>query len=180
MVKERGVVDREAGLSMRAWGWFAYKKRDAIVCPRCRHIILPSGPAGTFDFPNVGIPLFDSRDIVFIDVEVKAGDTSIAFSDFDDDKRAWAISTKERPKYVWLCIGRGLRDKKKPRKTYLLPLSVFYEIEEKSIRKSVPYGDKGLAPYELEWLGKGLWKPYDGCIGCRTAREMLTYKFRSY
>jgi len=169
MVKERGVTDREAGLSMRSWGWFAYKKRDAIICPRCRHMILPSGPAGTFDFPNVGISIFNidtfSPETVFIDVEVKAGDTSVAFSDFDIEKRTWAEIKKERPKYMWICIGRGLRDKKKPRKTYLLPLSVFYEIEKTSTRKSIPYGHEDLAPYELEWLGKGLWKLYDSFMG---------------
>jgi hypothetical protein len=163
MVKERGVVDREAGISMRSWGWFAYKKRDAVVCPRCGHIILPSGPSGTFDFPNVGIVVASMRggyEVHFIDVEVKAGDTSVAFNDFDIEKRIWAESTKERPKYLWICIGRGLRNKKKPRKTYLLPLALFYELERNLERKSIPYGHAALDPYELEWKGKGIWELY--------------------
>jgi len=168
MVKERGVADMEAGLSMRSWGWTAYKKRDAVICPRCGNMIWPAGYRGTFDFPNVGIQTFNidtwKPETVFIDVEVKAGDTSVAFNEFDIEKRTWAEDNKERPKYLWICIGRSLRDKKKPRKTYLLPLSVFYDIEKKSTRKSIPYACDDLAIYELEWLGKKLWALYDGFI----------------
>ena len=168
MVKERGVTDKEAGLSMRSWGWTAYKKRDAVICPKCGHIVLPSGPAGTFDFPNVGIQVFNvdswKAETIFIDVEVKAGTTSFAFSEFDADKRAWAISTQERPKYIWLCMGRNLRDKKKPRKTYLIPLHIFYKLEKEFVRKSLPYKCDDITPYELEWLGNSLWKLYDGFI----------------
>lgn len=162
MVKERGKVDREAGISMRNWGWSAYKKRDAIHCPRCGYLVIPAGEPGTFDFPNVGVPFLELNRVVYIDVEVKAGNTSFAFKNFEKDQRDWAEKYEDRPKYIWLCIGRSLREKKKPRKTYLIPLKVFYEIEKNIGRLSVPYNYKLLYPYELTWVGDGVWELYDG------------------
>jgi len=164
MVKERGFVDAEAGVSMRSWGWSAYKKRDAIYCPRCHALVLPSGDAGTFDFPEAGVVSMNLGKVIYIDVEVKYGDTAFAFSKFDEEKRVWVNTTKERPKFLWLCIGRSLRDKKKPRRTYLIPLELFYVLESELDRLSIPYGCETLAPYELEWCGDGVWKLYDGFL----------------
>lgn len=164
MVKERGVADREAGISMRHWGWIAYKKRDAVICPRCKTMIWPEGHRGTFDFPVVGIPRYNH--IAFIHVEVKAGHTNFPFEKFNDDQRQWALEHPDEPKFIWLCIGRSLRNNKKPRKTYLIPLEVFYEIEASltGSRKSIPYGYEPLSPYELTWIGHGLWELYDGFL----------------
>ena len=174
MVKERGVADKEAGISMRDWGWSAYKKRDAIYCPRCHALILPSGEAGTFDFPKVGVVSMSLGKVIYIDVEVKAGNTSFAFSKFDEDKRIWAESTKEREKFIWICIGRSLRDKKKPRRTYLIPLKLFYDLESGLDRESIPYGCKALSPYELEWCGSDVWKLYDGFLEALEVKHVNT------
>jgi len=174
MVKERGVVDKEAGVSMRSWGWSAYKKRDAIYCPRCHALVLPSGEAGTFDFPKVGVVSMGLGKVIYIDVEVKAGNTAFAFSEFDEEKRIWAETTKERQKFIWLCIGRSLRDDKKPRRTYLIPLELFYTLESGLDRLSIPYGCETLAPYELEWCGNSVWKLYDGLLETIEAKDAIT------
>jgi hypothetical protein len=164
MVKERGVADREAGISMRSWGWVAYKKRDAVVCPQCKYVIWPAGYRGTFDFPVVGVPRLGR--IVFIHVEVKAGDTNFPFIEFSEEQREWALNHPDEQKFIWLCLGRSLRDEKKPRKTYLFPLELFYDIERKLLpsRKSIPYGYEPLSPYELTWRGHGMWELYDGFL----------------
>jgi len=38
-----------------------------------------------------------------------------------------------------------------------MPLDVFYDLENRIGRKSIPYDCESLNKFELEWLGKGLW-----------------------
>jgi len=158
MAKERGQADVEAGKSLRHLGFFARKHTDAMICPNCHKMIYPSGNPGTFDFPGVYVPpMRGNPKPRTMDIEVKAGNTSLAFSSLRDDQRAWAESTPENEKYLWICVGTSIRDKKYPRKTWLMPLDVFYHIEKTLDRKSIPYNCTGLAGFELEWLGGGLW-----------------------
>lgn len=156
MAKERGMADTEAGISMRSWGWMAYKKRDAVVCPKCGCIVLPGAAPGTFDFPNVGIPECGES----IDVEVKAGDASFPFSDLRENQREWAGKPEnaDRAKFIWLCLGRGRpTSSKEPRITYFFPLELFVELENKLDRKSIPYDLEELRPYRLFWRGGKKW-----------------------
>jgi hypothetical protein len=159
MARERGMADIEAGVSMRSWNWMAYKKRDAVKCPSCHTVVIPGAVSGTFDFPNVGIPIWKERGIKFIDVEVKAGKTSLAFSELRPNQREWADENPENAKWIWLCIGKGnVNAKKQPRKTWFFPYRVFLELEEILERESIPYDCPQLKRYELEWVGKKSWR----------------------
>lgn len=158
MARERGMADKECGVSMREWGWFAYKKRDGTMCHKCRAFIIPGAPSGTWDFPNVGVPAWGRRETVFIDVEVKAGHTSWAFDDLRDNQRKWADSVPERPKWIWICIGKNaVNAVEHPRKTWMFPYEKLLEWENKLERKSLPYDFEELESYELEWLGDDVW-----------------------
>jgi len=156
MARERGQADKEAGTSMRKLGFNAVKSRDALRCMHCGKLMFPQSKAGVFDFPNVYIPL-DRADVRYVDVEVKAGSSSFAFSEFSDDQRAWADEDNEHEKWLWICIGKAIRSKKHPRKTWLIPLQVFYDLEVSIGRKSIPYECHSLDMYELTWLGGGVW-----------------------
>lgn len=156
MAHERGMVDTEAGISMRAWGWMAYKHGDATRCPKCGTVVIPGGPPGVFDFPEIGV--WNNGKLVFIDVEVKAGDTSVAFADLRQDQRKWAEEHQEREKFLWICIGKCRPNSVvNPRKTYFFPLDLFYELEKNMERKSIPYNCTSLIPYELRWEGSRTW-----------------------
>lgn len=162
-MKERGKVDAEAGKSMRAWEWIAVKTRDAVVCPKCKHLLFPGSKAGTFDF-KVAKPDWENKAVSRLGVEVKYGESRFPFSLFDQEKRFWAEQiAEEQPDiglWIWLGMGRSIKDKKYPRTTYLFPLNVFYKIEVYQLsqgRKSIPYNCLDLAPYELDWQGKGFW-----------------------
>lgn len=172
MAHERGQADVEAGRSMRSWGWLAYKKRDATRCPHCGGKVLPVGVPGTWDFPNVGIPIWHARKTVFIDVEVKAANTALPFSKLRENQRTWAAETPERPKWLWIGLGKNAVNAiDSPRKSYLVPYSydtllglaiydTFLGIEallEKTGRKSLPYDYWALRIFELEWRGDKTW-----------------------
>lgn len=157
MARERGQVDREAGISMRSWGWRAYKHRDALFCPYCKHVILPAGESGTWDYPEVWVPDWESDTVKFIDVEVKAGTTSLAFSELRVNQRDWASNNQEREKWLWIGIGQAINSKKNPRKTWLVPLEVFYDLECALDRLSLPYKCEALDRYELRWIGDSTW-----------------------
>jgi len=145
---------------MRSWSWFAYKKRDATYCPHCRGLVLPGAAPGTFDFPKVGVTLWDKREVVFIDVEVKAASTSFPFKDFSASQRNWLRDNPDNPKFLWLCMGNSIRSKTRPRKTWMMPLIMFLQWEQElkvEGRLSLPYNHLGLNEYELEWAGKRTW-----------------------
>lgn len=154
------MADTECGASMRSWGWFAYKKRDATYCPHCHNLVLPGAAPGTWDFPKVGIPVWSKRKTVFIDVEVKAGNTNVPLNDLRENQREWAESTPERDKWLWYCIGKKRANSKEhPRRTWLFPYNVFLEWEQAlhGKRKSLPYCYKPMMIYVLEWAGDGIW-----------------------
>jgi len=144
---------------MRSWGWFAYKTRDALYCPYCRKLVLPGAESGTFDFKKVGVPAWDRRETIFIDVECKAGNTSFPFNNFREDQHQWAANNQERPKWVWLCLGKNsVKAKKKPRRTYLFPYELLLSLERELERKSIPYACLTLDSWELEWRGNRTWR----------------------
>ena len=156
MARERGVADHECGVSMRSWGWLAEKKTDAVVCPRCGEIVIPAGPSGTFDFPEVQVP--QDGQVALIAVEAKADDTSFNFAKLREDQRAW-IEGRDRPGYIWLCLGRGaVNAQREPRITYFFPYEVFLELERAFERKSIPYECSELAAYRLTWAGHHTWQ----------------------
>ncbi len=156
MVKERGVADREAGQSLRSLGFYAYKSRDALRCPNCGKLIFPQSEEGAFDFQDVYVP---PKGVVprRIDVEVKAGTTSVGFYELRDNQREWAEKHKDREKWLWIGIGKHINDHKYPRKTWLIPLDLFYEMEQTLGRDSVPFECELLDAYELDWAGNGIW-----------------------
>ncbi len=154
MAHERGQADKECGEALRAVGCAAYKKRDAVRCPRCGALVIPSGAPGTWDFPNVSVPGDVPR---FIDIEVKAGGKSIPFSDVRAEQRAWALATAEREKWLWFGIGTALNGVSLRRKTWFFPYAVFLELETALGRKSLPYACPVLDEYELQWNGK-VWE----------------------
>jgi hypothetical protein len=161
MAKERGQADREAGKSMRHWGWPCFKSRDAMVCPKCHTKIYPAGKKGTPDFPAVFIPLWDKQEIFLIGVEVKAGASSWPLNKLASEQRDWASEHPDRPLYIWLCLGDRIGSTKRPRRTWLFPFELFQEIESELLgrgRKSIPYDYERLGEWELEWTGKGLWE----------------------
>ena len=157
MARERGQADDEAGISMRSFGWMAYKKRDATHCPHCGGLVLPGATPGTWDFPQVGVPIWAERRCEFIDVEVKAGITSFPFMAVSDKQRLWAAESPERPKWLWLNMGTAIGRKRYPRITMLFPYELFLAIELSSDRQSIPYGLPTLEPYKLHWEGKRHW-----------------------
>ena len=160
MAHERGQADLEAGRSMRSWGWLAYKKRDATRCPRCGEKVLPGAASGTWDFPNVGIPLWDARKTIFIDVEVKAANTSLPFSELQENQHLWAAENPERSKWLWIGLGKNaVNALVEPRKTYFLPYETFLFLESalSDARKSLPYDLVDLQKYELVWEGNKIW-----------------------
>lgn len=161
MAKERGVADKECGISLRAWGWSGYKKRDAVICHKCGTTILPGGVSGTWDFPLFLVPLWKYETTIRVAVECKAGDTSIAFSALSAQQREWALSQDDRQKFLWLCMGKGaVNAVEKPRLSWLLPYEDFLYIERTLTaqgRKSVPYGSSLLEPFVLLWGGDQTW-----------------------
>jgi hypothetical protein len=157
MARERGQVDSEAGMSMRHWGWRAYKSRDATFCPYCKRIIFPAGASGTWDYPEVWVPQWESSSIRFIDVEVKAANTSMAFADLRENQREWASGESDREKWLWIGIGKAVNSKKYTRKTWFMPLEAFYELECSLGRASIPYNCESLDKYELQWAGDHIW-----------------------
>jgi hypothetical protein len=156
LVKERGVTDSEAGKSLRRMGFYAIKTRDALRCPNCGKLLFPQGEEGAFDFHDVYIPPAGCAPRR-IDVEVKAGETSIGFGELRANQREWADENNDREKWLWLGIGRHIGDPKYPRKTWFIPLGLFYELEHSLGRESIPFECKQLDDYELEWTGKGIW-----------------------
>ena len=161
MARERGQASGEAGGSMRHWMWAAEKSRDAMVCPFCHKKIWPAGKKGTPDFPKVQIPCWDLQKMVDIAVEVKAGDSSLAFDRVSVDQRLWAEENPEFPMFIWLCLGDRINSPRRPRRTWLLPFELFLEFESDLLelgRKSIPYDYGGLDGWELEWAGKGIWE----------------------
>jgi len=152
------MADTECGKSMRHWSWSAYKKRDALYCPNCHKIVLPAGKPGTWDFPKVGVPAWDLRQFLYIDVEVKAGNTSFSFDKLRKNQRDWAKETPERPKWIWLCMGKNaVNAKEHPRKTWVFPYERFLYWEETLNRKSLPYDFSELDLWQLEWIGDKIW-----------------------
>jgi hypothetical protein len=152
------MADAECGKSMRDWGWFAYKKGDAMYCPHCGKLVLPGAASGTWDFPKVGVPAWSKRESIFIDVEVKAGNTSIPFGDLRDNQRQWAEDNPEREKWLWFCIGKNrVNSTHHARRTWLFPYNVFLEWEQQLERKSLPYCYEPMMVYVLEWVGDGIW-----------------------
>ena len=144
---------------MRSWGWLAYKTRDALYCPYCHRLVLPGAEAGTFDFKRVGIAAWKREEIIEIDVECKAGNTSFPFENFREDQRLWASNNPERPKWVWLCLGKNpVNAKKKPRRTYLFPYETLLLLEQELGRKSIPYACPALDRWELTWEGNRTWE----------------------
>jgi hypothetical protein len=143
---------------MRSWGWFAYAVRDATRCPYCGKLIFPGATGGTWDYKKVGVPIWPSRKVAFIDVEVKAGHTSIPFSSIDERKREWAEQERDRQKWLWFCIGKNaVNAREHPRRTWLFPYRLFLRLEQKFDRKSIPYDCEELREYELEWDGDRTW-----------------------
>ena len=157
MAKERGQADEEAGISMRAWNWDARKKRDALRCPHCGQVVLPGGVPGTFDFPKVRVPVWREHRLAEIDVEVKAGTTSLPFAAVSEEQRTWATENTDCPKWLWLNLGTRIKGKRYPRYTILFPFELFLEIEKNSEAKSIPYGLATLEPYRLTWEGNRTW-----------------------
>jgi hypothetical protein len=157
------MADAECGRSLRHWGFLSYKKRDATYCPRCKFLVLPGARPGTWDFPEARVPIWSDRETILIDIEVKAGDTALAFSDLRENQREWAESTEERPKWIWLCLGKNaVNAKEHPRKTWLFPYEQFLLWEEQLDRKSLPYDHEVLKEWELEWAGNKIWTVPDG------------------
>ena len=145
---------------MRSWGWLAYKKRDAIRCPHCGKVVLPGAASGTWDFPKVGIPIWHTRKVVSIDVEVKADNTALLFSELRVNQRDWAAENPERPKWLWIGLGKNaVNALSEPRKTYFLPYDIFLLLETTlaDTRKSLPYDLTDLRKYELVWEGNKIW-----------------------
>lgn len=160
MAHERGQADTEAGRSMRFWGWPTRKKQDALRCPNCKRIITPAGKPGTWDFPATQVVVWELRQLIEIAVEVKATTTALPFSDLRSNQREWAESKPELPKWLWICLGKTIRDGRYPRKTWFLPLEVFLEQEQHYLsngRKSLPYDCPALDKWALKWLGNKLW-----------------------
>jgi len=175
MARERKQAAIEAGKSMRAWGWLAYAVRDATICPNCGEMLFPGAASGTWDFKMVGVPMWDRREIIYVDVEVKAGNTSIPFSALREDQRLWATEKGHRPKWLWLCIGKNaVNAREKPRKTYFIHYPFFQGLEAvqtKRNRKSIPYDYVWLRGWELKWAGNGLWEMPEGHPWHRIFRE---------
>lgn len=152
------MSDTECGRSARSWFWTAYKKRDATYCPHCHKLVLPGAPPGTWDFPKVGIPAWELKETIYIDIEVKASDTSFPFCNLRENQREWAENNPERAKWIWLCMGKNAVDAKEhPRKTWLFPYKKLLEWKESLDRKSLPYDYEELEIWELEWMGNKLW-----------------------
>jgi hypothetical protein len=121
-------------------------------------VLYPNAAAGTFDI-RVAVPNWGERRVDWHAIEVKYGETRIPFSDIDDDKRNWSDDHQDDyHMWLWLCMGKRIRHRKYPRVTYLIPLELFYDIENALDRKSIPYGMSELEPYGLAWLGGGVWE----------------------
>lgn len=160
-MKERGVISVEASSTFRSYGWITNVTRDATRCPRCGNILYPDAAPGCFDI-RVGTPIWERKAIAWFAVEVKYAKTAYSFSDFDDKKRDWGIAhAQSYALWLWLGMGKSIRDKKYPRITYLLPITVFYQLETNATRKSIPYGLPELEQYKLKWNGGGLWVVHD-------------------
>lgn len=160
MAHEKGQAEPECGISLRSWGWFGRKKTDAMRCTKCGSVVKPGGVSGTWDYPQVYVPLWSEHRAIYLDIEVKASGTSLAFSRLEPDQRQWAKDNSERPKWLWVCIGKGaVNASEKPRRTYFLPYVVFLAIERELSpkRKSIPYGHPVLDKWELKWEGHKTW-----------------------
>ena len=162
-MKEKNGVERECGRSLRHWGWQAEPVRDSLRCPNCGQMIYPSAEPGTFDF-EAWVPRWDDRELRHIYVEVKSGETRLAFNRLLDSQVTWAEKVRAGEEervdlWLWLCLGRGIGYRDYPRRSYLAPYALWWEMKRHLDRKSIPHGCEMLDIYELEWVvcGEGLW-----------------------
>ena len=166
---ERSLVQRECCSSITQAGGYAFKVRDAIICPTCHTEIVPTGGRPDY-FCTLGTYGFL--------VEVKAARSSFAFSLFTERQREfakWYVNDLHGDIYIWLSMGMRVNSREYPRKTWFIPLKDFLVVEALigEYQNSLPYlAEKGyklelqdqqldavhlLASWELEWQGGGLW-----------------------
>lgn len=152
---EKSLVEGECSRSITELGGYAYKLRDAIVCPQCGNKIVP--PVGRADY-------FCTLGTYGFMAEVKAATRSLPFRRFTLKQREWAqwyTMDRRGHFYVWLSLGTRVNGRKYPRKTWLIPLRDFLAAESivAQHRKSIAYKDavELFGNYELEWQGSGMW-----------------------
>lgn len=182
-MKER-QVQREVTLSVKAWGGYSACTQDATVCPKCKHMIVPSRGRPDF-FCYLGRYGFV--------VEVKSAALNFSFSDLGEKQREWGqwfVMDRHSDWYLWLSMGTRLNHPEYPRRTWLIPLRDFLAVEAivREYQKSIPYqAGKGhnvemqlrhidavhlLAPYELERRDGVWWLPVCHALSDKIERPL--------
>lgn len=169
----------DAVASLHAWGWAErpippIPKR--IFDPKTKKwktVFMVPGEAGRPD-------LMCTRNGWGVHIEVKDGKPSFDFDQWEQKQRDWAEEWGFiHHLWFWLCLGIDAPtynpEKYLPRQTYLFPYPVMLDIEAKikPFQNTLPYRAKHaslelqerglvapvlLAPYRLNWKGKGIWE----------------------
>lgn len=158
MVSERKTIQPEASGTFRhMYNFVVMTTRDFVRCPRCGFGIYPDSVSGRFDnliaFP-VGYGL-----MYWGAIEVKNGtSTNLPFDSVSDKQIMWYYKKEDLyDHWLWFSIGDRIGGKTHPRRTFLIPFSLFLSLKESLDRKSIPVDCEEIQTYELEWAGNGRW-----------------------
>lgn len=160
MVNERTTIQPECSRTLKDCGFTVDVTRDYLKCPYCYKPIYPDSATGRFDVV-ASFPISYGK-TYWSAVEVKyGGSTRQPFNKISQDQRDWYHAKKEEDGYdsfwLWFCIGDRINGTSHPRRTFLIPFSLFLELENTLDRKSIPVDQEEIQEYELEWSGNGLW-----------------------
>lgn len=158
-MNERKTIQPEASSTFKnKYGFVVNTTRDFIRCPNCYYSIFPSSTAGRFD-SIIAYPVAYGS-LYWGAVEVKNGtSTSLPFSSVADKQIIWYHKKKDvYDCMLWFNIGERINHKVHPRRTFLIPFSLFLELKDSLDRKSIPVGCEEIQEFQLKWAGKGQWE----------------------
>ena len=167
-------VRQEVGHMLTSFGFDVKHYEDAIVCPRCKHLIIPE--RGRPDL----VAMHPQRQGLYVEVKVfPRGKTAFPFSNISPEQREFLGDWSDRGGLAYLGLGtvEGRPDRReKPRRAWLIPWHVWLMVEEvlTPIQASLPlYAERAkftairegdmdavnlLAGWELSWKSGG-WHP---------------------
>lgn len=158
MVTEKKTIQPEATSTFKnKYSFVVITTRDFVRCPMCGYGIYPDATAGRFD-SLIAYPV-DWGVLYWGAVEVKNGNfTNLPFDSVDDKQIMWYYKKKDvYDTWLWFNIGKTIKSKSHPRRTFLIPFELFLHLKETLDRKSIPISCEEIQDYELEWSGKGQW-----------------------
>jgi len=150
-------ITTECSRTIERYGWYSEVTQDATICPNCGTLVYPNAKRGTFDV-RVAIPRWNKRDMVWVAIELKYGRTRIPFDAIRDAQVKWAEEKQDDYlMWLWYGIGKDIRHKKYPRKTWLFPYRLLSKLKTQYDRKSIPFDCPQLDKFELQWEGYNTW-----------------------